>query len=74
MDSGVDLAKAAREFDRGGVAEALAAAERDRRAVLADFPLAGWPDMPVERYALGTRLGDGGARPFCWLMEYGTDA
>ncbi|GGU94920.1 hypothetical protein GCM10010260_32740 [Streptomyces filipinensis] len=64
----------AREFDRSVVSEALARAEQDRLKVVERFPLEHWPRLPLHRYALGTPddLGDG--PPFCWLMEYGTDA
>ncbi len=69
MDTGEDVAGAAKVFDRAGLAGVVASAERDRLRVIEEFPLAGWADLPVERYALGA----GEQRPFCWMLEYGTD-
>lgn len=69
MDSGADVVKVANAFDRAGLADVVASAERDRRRVIDEFPLAEWPELEVERYALGA----GRAQPFCWMLEYGTD-
>ncbi|TDD29354.1 restriction endonuclease [Actinomadura sp. KC06] len=61
------LSKALSEFDRAGVATAQADAEIAH--VVRDFPLADWPTMPLERYALGT---DVSKDSFCYRMEFGT--
>jgi 5-methylcytosine-specific restriction protein B len=69
MDSGEDAVRAVNAFDRTGLADVVASAERDRRRVTDDFPLVEWPRLEVERYALGA----GQTQPFCWMLEYGTD-
>jgi energy-coupling factor transporter ATP-binding protein EcfA2 len=40
-----------------------------RREIVARFPLADWPTLPLERYA----LGQGNTDTFCWWLEYGSD-
>ncbi|WP_327353096.1 McrB family protein [Streptomyces sp. NBC_01304] len=64
--------------------EAIAAFDRDSQQTVLDemntqaeeirhaFPWEEWPDLPLERYALG--LGDSKqTRPYCYLMEFGTN-
>ncbi|MYQ99402.1 AAA domain-containing protein [Streptomyces sp. SID6137] len=63
---------AALGFDRSALAGRLARAEEIRQQATETYPLAGWPDLALERYALGTS-GTPGVRPFCWHMEYGTE-
>ena len=41
-------------FDRASLRADVEAAERERLEVVTRFPLDSWPDMPLERYALGT--------------------
>lgn len=65
------LAEAIASYDRKSVAEKLVLAEQQRQEVLRKFPMAVWPSLAVERYALGTDETRG---TFCWLMEYGTPA
>lgn len=69
MTHGVDLEVRAAAFDRGGVAAGEAAAQEERKRVLAEFPLANWPGLPLTRYALGQDNGSGMA--YCRLMEFG---
>src|SRR5205814_1343172 len=47
----------------------VAAAEALRVQVVANFPLADWPSMPLDRYALGT---EDSLESFCYAMEFGT--
>jgi 5-methylcytosine-specific restriction enzyme B len=47
------LDKAIASYDRPGEKEFAEAAEQERTAVIERFPLAQWPTMPLERYALG---------------------
>ncbi|MGP4114424.1 AAA family ATPase [Streptomyces sp. 4N509B] len=63
-------------FDRAALGETVERAQAERALVRERFPLHGWGDLPLERYALGMGdgKGDGRASRFCWLMEYGTDA
>ncbi|MFI7414139.1 AAA family ATPase [Streptomyces sp. NPDC049627] len=66
--------EAARAFDRAALRDVLTRAERSRQEVVERFPLTQWPGLPLSRYALGTVHDPGAGRPFCWLMEYGTEA
>ena len=63
------LAEAIADWDRVAIAPDVAAAEEERLDVVARFPLADWPSLPMERYALGT---DVSAESFCYAMEFGT--
>ncbi|WP_338598092.1 AAA family ATPase [Saccharopolyspora sp. SCSIO 74807] len=57
-------------FDRGDLAPLLKEAEAERQRVREEFPLEEWPDLPLERYALGA----GGRSPtYCQLLERETD-
>ncbi|WP_320773147.1 McrB family protein [Streptomyces sp. CRN 30] len=60
-------------FDRKAAGFAADKAEEERQRVLGEFPLATWPDLPLERYALGPSAYDNPGRSFCRLMEYGTN-
>ncbi|MGW2744464.1 McrB family protein [Streptomyces sp. NPDC001450] len=64
---------AARVFDRAALRDLLERAEQVRQRVVERFPLDDWPRLPLRRYALGTSYDPALGRPFCWLMEYGTD-
>jgi hypothetical protein len=60
------LEEALAAWSREGDARGVKAAEAERADVLARFPRESWPDMPVERYALGIgvdRLRGEGRRP-----------
>ncbi|MFE9021577.1 AAA family ATPase [Streptomyces sp. NPDC007808] len=65
--------QAARTFDRASMTDVLVQAERSRQQVVENFPLGDWPTLPLHRYALGTVHAPAAGRPFCWLMEYGSD-
>lgn len=60
-------------FDRDRVQQTVRMAETERQRVLSSFPLEGWRELGLERYALGQEASGGGPG-FCWLMEYGTDS
>lgn len=64
---------AARVFDRAALRDLLERAEQVRQRAVERFPLDDWPRLPLRRYALGTPYDPQLGRPFCWLMEYGTD-
>ena len=64
-----DLIDHVAEFDRAAAEKAEAMADAQRAGVAADFPLDAWPDLPLERYALGT---DDVRNTFCHRMEFGT--
>ncbi|MFD7733057.1 AAA family ATPase [Kitasatospora phosalacinea] len=72
MIEGTELASLAAEFDRSGLAGRAARAEAQRREVVSTFPLADWPELPLERYALGLDRGAAVGPSFCWLLEFGT--
>jgi 5-methylcytosine-specific restriction protein B len=74
MDRGTGVWEQAEAFDRAALREAVTKAEEDRRRVLAEFPRKAWPELSLERYALGVDRNSGTGQPFCWLMEYGTEA
>ncbi|SNY85741.1 5-methylcytosine-specific restriction enzyme B [Nocardia amikacinitolerans] len=67
-----DLRTAIGEFDRSSAALWVAAAADQRKLVLETFPLADWPTLPVERYALGLGSADSDAVTYCRLLEFGT--
>lgn len=56
-------------FDRSLMQPDLEATEIARADVLARFPLDAWPEMSLERYALGTEHS---SESFCYAMEYQT--
>jgi 5-methylcytosine-specific restriction enzyme B len=63
------LDEALARFGRSEVSEQIARAEEERAKVLAAFPVEAWPELPLERYALGT---DAKEAPFCAVLEYRT--
>ena len=63
------FAEAVASWDRQVYAGDLAAAEAMRAEVVERFPLADWPTMSLDRYALGT---PNSAESFCYAMEFGT--
>lgn len=63
------LEAAVEAFDRYRLAGKFAAAEQERRQVVDLFPLADWPDLPLDRYALGTANS---VNSFCRWMEFNT--
>ena len=74
MDRGAEVDQRAEAFDRQAWKEAVSRAEEDRQRVLTEFPRDSWPELTLERYALGGERASRAGRPFCWLLEYGTDA
>jgi hypothetical protein len=55
---------------RASLADLVSRAQEDRERVLAEFPLEAWPELPLERYALGL---DPARRQmtYCRLIEFG---
>lgn len=68
------LAAAVAAFNRASYAKELAKAEEQRRQILREFPLEDWPELPLERYALGFAERQKWGPPFCTRMEFHTDA
>ncbi|MFI6586462.1 AAA family ATPase [Embleya sp. NPDC050493] len=70
------FAAAVRAFDRtaAAVTELLAAATVERADVQARFPIEEWPQLPLERYALGLDQSDQDKPPYCQLIEFRTPA
>lgn len=66
-----DLAVKLKDIDRGAFAAEAAAAEAEREHVQREFPIAGWNELPLERYALGLGAQE---QTYCRLLEYGTHA
>jgi|SRR5581483_1670416 len=56
-------------FDRASIAAALAEAEAERKQVLERFPIAAWPELPLERYALGQEDSE---ETYCRWLEFRT--
>ncbi|GAA1033070.1 hypothetical protein GCM10009557_33580 [Virgisporangium ochraceum] len=64
-----DLDALLSERMRPDMADALAAANKERQNVVERFPLASWRGLPLDRYALGTGATE---MPFCALLEFHT--
>jgi 5-methylcytosine-specific restriction protein B len=62
------LNEALKEYDRAAHQQAVNEAEQERLNVVKLFPVESWPDLTLERYALGQ---DNTHDTFCWLMEFG---
>ena len=56
-------------FDRDAAKTERIAADQARQQITVKFPLAGWPHLPLERYALGLGLPE---MAYCRLLEFGT--
>ena len=65
----VPLEVAAAEADREQLRVTGDAAERERLEIVNRFPIADWPTLPLERYALGLPESADG---FCRWMEFNT--
>ena len=63
------IREALQSWDREAVAERVVAASGLRTEFVNRFPLDGWPQMPLESYALGQTI-DGGT--VCWWLEFHT--
>jgi 5-methylcytosine-specific restriction protein B len=68
------LAAAAAAFNRASYAQEFVEAEEQRQRILREFPLESWPELPLERYALGFADRQKWGPPFCARMEFHTDA
>ncbi|MEP7228030.1 MAG: AAA family ATPase, partial [Gemmatimonadales bacterium] len=67
---GKPLEEAVALWDREPDQDLIGEAEQQRGGVLGRFPIHEWPELPLERYALGTTVDDS----FCKLMEFRTPA
>ena len=63
-----ELTRAVERYGRPNAIELAARAVAEREDVVARFPVNAWPDMPLERYALG--VGD--PRTYCGTLEFHT--
>lgn len=63
----------AADFDRTGMSDYLEQVAADRQRVEEYFPLADWPELALDEYALGPDSPND-QRNFCRMMEYGTEA
>jgi len=61
------LSQAVKAFNRASIAERSKLAELERQAIVDRFPILSWPEMPIERYALGQAKSD---ETFCRWMEF----
>ncbi|MFF2205231.1 AAA family ATPase [Streptomyces sp. NPDC058145] len=68
------LATAVAAFNRASYVQELAEAEEQRQGIFREFPLESWPELPLERYALGFADRQKWGAPFCARMEFHTDA
>lgn len=64
------LIEALAKFDRASVAADVKLAEKERETIRASFPLDKWPDVTLDRYALGVDRGTG--ENYCHLLEFGS--
>ena len=62
-----DVADALAKYDRASAKSYLVQAQQERGEVLARFPLEGWPELTLERYALGQADSE---NTFCRWMEF----
>ncbi|EFL24891.1 putative ATPase family associated with various cellular activities (AAA) [Streptomyces himastatinicus ATCC 53653] len=60
-------------FNREAAGKSADTAEQERQRVLEEFPLSNWPELRLERYALGPAAYGGPRHSFCRLLEYGTN-
>ncbi len=56
-------------WDRSAAEASATAAETLRKQFVARFPVAAWPTLPLERYALGQTVADG---TVSWWLEFHT--
>lgn len=64
-----DLADAVEEFDRASCGDRVAAADRHVEDIRQEFPLADWPSLSAERYALGPPDSKSSS---CYRLEWGS--
>jgi len=65
----IPFQEAVARYDRASHQDTLKTTEELRQEVIQRFPIEAWPNMPLERYALG--LGNT-QESFCWWMEFRT--
>lgn len=65
----LSIEDALRQYDRGAKHESLVVAEQERQEILKRFPLEEWPDLTLERYALGQ---DDSSETYCYWLEFGS--
>jgi 5-methylcytosine-specific restriction enzyme B len=63
------LETAISNFSKAAYQEHFEAGERERAEILARFPLEDWPELSLERYALGM---DEPTNTYCWWLEFGS--
>ncbi len=69
IDVGQRIRQALDSYDRATDREDIERAERQRAQALQRFPLESWPEMALERYAVGQ---EDSSETFCYWMEWGT--
>jgi 5-methylcytosine-specific restriction protein B len=62
-----DIERALANYDRGSLTAHVADGQQERQQILAHFPLESWPQLPLERYALGQEDSED---TFCRWMEF----
>ena len=62
-----DIERALATYDRSALKAQTADARQEREQILAHFPLEAWPQMTLERYALGQEDSE---NTFCRWMEF----
>jgi 5-methylcytosine-specific restriction protein B len=67
---GKPLQEAVANWDRSKDQAIVEAADQQRAQIVGLFPIETWPDLPLERYALGTEVDES----FCKLMEFRSHA
>jgi 5-methylcytosine-specific restriction protein B len=68
-DVETSIAKALSLWDRDTLSARVSAADALRTEFVERFPISDWPDLPLERYALGQTV-EGGT--VCWWLEFKT--
>ena len=68
-DVEASIAKALSSWDRDALNMRVSEADALRAQFVERFPISDWPDLPVERYALGQTV-EGGT--VCWWLEFKT--
>src|SRR5213593_4194587 len=62
-----DVAATLAKYDRAAIHGSLLDAQQERQQLLSRFPLGSWPQMALERYALGQEDSE---NTFCRWMEF----
>ena len=64
-----NLQQALAAYDKEAQRVHIETGEHERQEILKRFPLAAWPDLPLERYALGQ---EDSSDTYCYWMEFGS--